>query len=83
MLEAAGLGLSAGGRELVRALDLSLAPGAFWSLLGRNGSGKTSLILALADTLARTVVAPAELPVGVLTATIGAPVLLFLLGRLR
>src|SRR5207247_9861259 len=48
MLEAAGLGLSAGGRELVRALDLSLAPGAFWSLLGRNGSGKTSLILALA-----------------------------------
>ena len=48
MLEAAGLGLSAGGRELVRALDLSLAPGAFWSLLGRNGAGKTSLILALA-----------------------------------
>ncbi|TMH15918.1 MAG: ABC transporter ATP-binding protein [Betaproteobacteria bacterium] len=48
MLKAAGLGLSVGGRELVRALDLSLAPGAFWSLLGRNGSGKTSLILALA-----------------------------------
>jgi len=48
MLEAAGLGLFAGGRELVRALDLSLAPGAFWSLLGRNGAGKTSLILALA-----------------------------------
>src|SRR6266853_1796350 len=48
MLQAAGIGLSAGERELVRALDLSLAPGAFWSLLGRNGSGKTSLILALA-----------------------------------
>jgi len=48
MLEAAGLGVFAGGRELVRALDLSLAPGAFWSLLGRNGAGKTSLILALA-----------------------------------
>jgi len=48
MLTAAALGLSAGGRELVRALDLSLAPGAFWSLLGRNGSGKTSLVLALA-----------------------------------
>jgi iron complex transport system permease protein len=40
-------------------------------------------LLALADTLARTVAAPAELPVGVLTAMIGVPVLLFLLGRLR
>ena len=48
MLEASGLALSAGGRELVRALDLSLTPGQCWSLLGRNGAGKTSLILALA-----------------------------------
>jgi len=48
MLEAAGLGLSAGGRELVRALDLALAPGQCWGLLGSNGAGKTSLILALA-----------------------------------
>src|SRR5258708_33920810 len=48
MLEAVRLGLAAGGRELIGALDLSLVPGQFWSLLGRNGSGKTSLILALA-----------------------------------
>ena len=40
-------------------------------------------LLALADTLARTVAAPAELPVGVLTAIIGVPVLLVLLARLR
>jgi len=40
-------------------------------------------LLALADTLARTVAAPAELPVGVLTAMIGVPVLLALLTRLR
>ena len=40
-------------------------------------------LLALADTLARTVAAPAELPVGVLTAMIGVPVLLALLVRLR
>ena len=40
-------------------------------------------LLALADTLARTVAAPAELPVGVLTAMIGVPVLLLLLAKLR
>ena len=40
-------------------------------------------LLVLADTLARTVAAPAELPVGVLTAMIGVPALLVLLLRLR
>ena len=38
-------------------------------------------LLALADTLARTVAAPQQLPVGVLTALIGVPVFLFLLTR--
>jgi iron complex transport system permease protein len=35
----------------------------------------------LADTLARTLIAPQQLPVGVLTALIGVPVFLFLLSR--
>ncbi len=38
-------------------------------------------LLVLADTLARTAVAPLQLPVGVLTALIGVPVFLYLLGR--
>jgi len=38
-------------------------------------------LLTLADTLARTVIAPQQLPVGVLTALIGVPVFLFLLSR--
>lgn len=38
-------------------------------------------LLTLADTLARTVVAPEQLPVGVLTALLGVPVFLFLLSR--
>ena len=38
-------------------------------------------LLTLADMLARTIVAPQQLPVGVLTALIGVPVFLFLLAR--
>jgi iron complex transport system permease protein len=38
-------------------------------------------LLMAADTLSRTVIAPEQLPVGVLTALIGAPLFLFLLAR--
>jgi iron complex transport system permease protein len=38
-------------------------------------------LLVGADTLARTIVAPQQLPVGVLTALLGVPVFLFLLSR--
>lgn len=38
-------------------------------------------LLVIADTLARTIVAPLQLPVGVLTALIGVPVFLYLLTR--
>jgi iron complex transport system permease protein len=39
--------------------------------------------LVLADTLARVAIAPAELPVGALTALLGGPVFLLLLRRQR
>jgi len=38
-------------------------------------------LLVLADTLARTLVAPLQLPVGVITALVGVPAFLFLLTR--
>lgn len=40
-----------------------------------------ALLLLVADTLARTVASPAEVPVGILTALVGAPVFLWLLHR--
>jgi iron complex transport system permease protein len=40
-------------------------------------------LLLLADTLARTIAAPIQLPVGVITALVGVPVLLALLARGR
>ena len=52
----------------------ALLPGS--ALLG-------AALLLLADVLARTVVAPAELPIGILTALVGAPAFLALLLRRR
>ena len=41
------------------------------------------LFLVLSDTLARTVLAPRQLPVGVVTALLGVPLFLMLLNRAR
>lgn len=49
-----------------------LVPGS--ALLGAS-------LLLLADTLARTIIAPRELPVGAITALIGAPIFVYLLRR--
>jgi iron complex transport system permease protein len=42
-----------------------------------------AILLLAADTLSRTLVAPAELPIGIVTAAIGAPFFLVLLLRQR
>ncbi|BCY11514.1 iron chelate uptake ABC transporter family permease subunit [Actinoplanes sp. L3-i22] len=57
-------------RQLVRT-SVTLIPAA---LLG-------ALLVVVADLLARTVAAPTELPVGVITGVVGAPYLLWLLAR--
>lgn len=40
-----------------------------------------AIAIVLADTLARTIVSPTELPVGAMTAMVGAPVFIYLLRR--
>lgn len=61
--------------QIVRRLLAERSPG----LLASAGTG--ALVVAAADLAARTLVAPAELPVGVVTAVVGAPVLIALLVR--
>jgi iron complex transport system ATP-binding protein len=52
LIECAGLSVSIGGRRVVEALDLSLAPGQSLGVLGPNGAGKTTLLLTLAGVRA-------------------------------
>ena len=48
LLEARGFSLAAGERTLVESLDWQVWPGERWCLIGRNATGKSSLLRALA-----------------------------------
>jgi iron complex transport system permease protein len=87
LLIAALSGLAVAWCGLVGFIGL-LAPHAARALVGADHARMLpwsafigALLLLLGDTLARTLVVPAELPVGILTALLGAPVLLVLLRR--
>ena len=62
-------------------LRLILGPGHRLLLPAAMLSGATLLLVA--DSLARVLAAPAELPIGIVTAVIGAPFFLYLLLRVR
>jgi iron complex transport system ATP-binding protein len=48
MLGCRGVSLAVPGRVLCRDLSVDFAPGEVWAVLGRNGTGKSTLIHALA-----------------------------------
>ncbi len=62
---------------------LRLISGAKHRPLLINSALLGGLILLIADTFARTAIAPAELPIGVLTALLGAPFFIWMLLRAR
>ncbi|WP_119291025.1 iron ABC transporter permease [Streptomyces sp. YIM 130001] len=62
-------------------LRMAAGPGHRFLVPGSAVGG--ALVLVVADLTARTVAAPAELPLGVLTALVGSPFFFFLLRRTR
>ncbi|KUG28993.1 vitamin b12 abc transporter, atpase component btud [hydrocarbon metagenome] len=54
MIECRGLRAGYGGREVLRGVDLCVAPGEMAGLLGPNGSGKTTLLHVLSGVLSPT-----------------------------
>ena len=62
---------------------LRLATGPDHRMLLVNSALLGASLLVFADIIARVIVAPAELPIGIVTAVLGAPVFLWILLRNR
>lgn len=62
---------------------LRLLSGPNHRMLLPNAALLGAAILLIADVVSRTIIAPAELPIGIITALIGAPFFLFILIRQR
>lgn len=53
-LEIKGLAVSRGGKQVLHGVDLRIEPGKVTTLLGANGAGKSSLVLAVAGAVGST-----------------------------
>ncbi|RJQ78216.1 iron ABC transporter permease [Pseudonocardiaceae bacterium YIM PH 21723] len=69
------------GLVVPHLVRMVFGPGHRYLLLGSAVTG--AVILVLADLAARTLVAPAEIPLGVFTSLLGSPVFFWLLVRTR
>ena len=72
--------------DAIRTRDLQrawLALGPDHRLLLPASALAGAVFLVIADMIARTVLAPTEIPVGVFTALVGAPFFIYLLRRTR
>ena len=50
-LDSQGVNLARSGKAVLHDVDLTIAPGRITALLGANGAGKSSLVLAIAGVL--------------------------------
>lgn len=78
---AASGGIGFVGIVVPHLLRLATGPDHRWLLVNAGLLGATMLILA--DVISRTIIAPAELPIGIITAILGGPVFLWILLRNR
>lgn len=78
---AASGGIGFVGIVVPHLLRLATGPDHRWLLVNSGLLGATMLILA--DIVSRTIIAPAELPIGIITAILGGPVFLWILLRNR
>jgi len=69
------------GLVVPHLLRLAIGPDHRWLIPGSAMLG--AFLLVVADTLARVIVAPAEMPIGIITAAVGAPFFLMLLWQKR
>lgn len=89
VLTAVGVGISVAftgiigfvGLVVPHIVRLGMGPDHRWVIPGSALLG--ALLLVASDTVARTIFAPAELPIGVLTSAFGAPFFLYMLFRQR
>src|SRR5690606_13209585 len=62
---------------------IRIIKGSDYRFLIKSSALLGAFFLIITDTLARTIIAPAELPIGIITAMIGAPFFLWLLVKRR